>query len=125
MNLISNLPLKKYIISFILAFIVTLSVLAAASIIFSFLPPPAWLLAAIHDYASLLSAFAAAFFCAKASQGRGFITGIIASDVYIALLLMLGGLLFKSIAPTPSLIKIFALGSVTGAIGGILGINCK
>lgn len=125
MNLISNLPLKKYIISFILAFIITLAALAAASIAFTFLPPPAWLVEGLHDYAFLISGFAAAFLCARASSGRGFITGIISADIYIALLVILGGLVFKNSAPALSVIRIFTLGSVCGAVGGILGINCK
>lgn len=125
MNLVSNIPLKKYIIAFILAFMITLVVLAAASIVFSFLPPPTWILNAVHDYSFLLSSFAAAFLCAKASSGRGFITGIIASDFYIGLLLALGGLIFKNTVSPISLIKIFSLGSIIGVIGGVLGINSK
>lgn len=125
MNFLSMLPLKKYVFSFILSLLITLAVLAAASIIFSFLPPPQWLLAAVHDYTWLLSAFLAAFFCAGASSGRGFLTGIISADVYIALLIVLGGLVFKNSIESLSLIKIFALASISGAVGGILGINCK
>lgn len=125
MNFLSTLPLKKYAVSFLLALAVTLVLLAAVSIVFSFLPPPSWLLETLHSYIFLFSSFIAAFFCARSSSGRGFLTGIIASNLYILLLIALGGLIFKNSLETLSVIKIFIPGSVCGAVGGILGINCK
>jgi len=124
MNFISNLSIKKYIVSFALAFLITLLILSAASIIFSFLPPPDWVFGVL-DYSYLLSGFMAAFFCARASSKRGFVTGIFASFFYIAILIMLGGIVFKSNIAAIPLVKIFSLSALFGGIGGILGVNCK
>ena len=124
MSFISNLPIKKYITSFALAFLITLLILSVLSIIFSFFPPPEWVLA-ISDYSYLLSGFIAAFFCAKKSSRRGFLTGILASLLYIATLIILGGLIFKSDISAIPLIRIFGVSALCGGAGGILGINCR
>ena len=125
MNFISNLPIKKYIVSFALAFLITLLILSAASIIFSFFPPPEWVFGIFSNYSYLLSGFTAAFFCARKSSKRGFVTGIYASVLYIAILIMLGGIIFKSDISAIPLIRIFSLSALCGGVGGILGINCR
>ena len=125
MNFLFNIPLKKYAVSFIISLCLTLVLLSALSIIFSFLAPPSWLLDSFHNYIFIFSAFIAAFLCAKASSGRGFLTGIIASNLYILLLIALGGLVFKNSLESLSFVKIFIPGTICGAVGGILGINCK
>ena len=121
----SHFPFKKYALSYIISLIITLVVLAIASIIFSFIPPYGWLLDALHDYSFVLSAFPAAFLCARKVSGKGLLNGIIAADIYILLLIALGGLVFKNSVNPHSLFKIFLLGSLSGAIGGIWGINSK
>lgn len=125
MKFFSALPLRKYILSYIISLIITLVVLAIASIVFSFVPPYEWLIEVLHDYIFVLSAFPAAFLCARTSSGKGFLTGIIAADIYILMLIILGGLIFKNAVDPSSLLKIFLLGSLSGAIGGIWGINSK
>ncbi len=124
MNFISNLPIKKYIVSFALAFLITLLILSVASIVFSFLPPPDWVFA-IFDHCYLLSGFMAAFFCAKYSAKRGFVTGLFSSLLYIAVLIMLGGIIFKSDISAIPLARVFGLSALCGGVGGILGINCR
>lgn len=121
----SVLPIRKYVLSYIISLVITLLLLAAISIVFSFFPPYEWLINAIHDYTFVLSAFPAAFLCAKSSSGRGFLTGIIAADIYILILIILGGLMFKNAVAPNALVKIFLLGSLSGAVGGIWGINSK
>lgn len=125
MKFFSALPLRKYILSYIISLMMTLAVLAIVSIVFSFVPPYEWLIDALHEYVFVLSAFPAAFLCARTSSGKGFLTGIIAADIYILMLIILGGLIFKNAVDPSSLLKIFLLGSLSGAIGGIWGINSK
>lgn len=125
MKFFSGLNLKKYALSYIVSLVLTLIVISVASIVFWFIPPYERLINILHDYIFVLSAFPAAFLCAKSSSGRGFLTGIIAADLYILLLIILGGLMFKNTVDTNSLLKIFLLGSLSGAVGGIWGINSK
>lgn len=125
MNLVSLSVLKKYAMSFLLAFLTTTVLLALIGVIFSFTSPPMWLLNGCYKYSFLFSAFLAAFFCGYKKAGRGFLTGIIAADIYVIALVILGGLIFRNSIPAASLFKIFLPASLTGAFGGILGINCK
>lgn len=125
MNFISNLPIKKYVVSFLLAFIITILILSVASVVFSFLPPPDWVLNLLTKYGYLLSGFIASFFCARASARRGFFTGSLAAVFYIAFLYMLGAAIFKSPLITTKLTRVFGLSALCGGLGGILGINSK
>lgn len=120
-----GLEIKKYAVSFLLAFAITAALLAIVSVVFAFLPPPLWLLTLVHNYCSYFSAFLAAFLCGRKSKGRGFLTGIVTATIYMALLLVLGGLFFKTMVSLPVLIRTFLPCVLCGAIGGILGINCK
>lgn len=124
-SVFSRLEIKKYAVAFALAFAITAALLAILSVIFAFLPPPLWLLTLIHNYCSYFSAFLAAFLCGRKSKGRGFLTGIVTATVYMAVLLALGGLFFKTMVSFPVLIKALVPCALCGAVGGILGINCK
>ena len=125
MNFFNRLPLKKYIFSFALSFVVTLLFLSVASIIFSFFPPSEWVLGAFSDYSYLASAFITAFLCARHTPSHGFLTGITSAAVYVSFLLVLGFIFFKSTASLHELGRIFLFSSLCGGVGGILGINCK
>lgn len=125
MNFISNLPVRKYVVSFLLAFIITLLILSVASIVFSFLPPADWVLRIFSEYGYLISGFIASFFCARASSRRGFFTGALAAVFYIAILYMLGAAIFKAPLITTKLARVFGLSALCGGFGGILGINSK
>lgn len=122
---ITSFSFKKYIAAFLLAFIITIFAQALLSVVFSFLPPPQWLLGAVHGYMVFFSAFLAAFFCARAGSRRGLVTGMAAADTYMLILLFAGIILFKNEAVFSQLIKTFSIASVVGAAGGILGINFK
>lgn len=125
MNFISNMSFKKYIVSFLLAFIITLLIFSVASVIFSFVPPSLWVLEIFSEYGYLVSGFIASFFCARASSRRGFITGALAAVFYIAILYMLGAAIFKAPLITTKLARVFGLSALCGGLGGILGINSK
>ena len=125
MNLISNQALRKYVVSFLLAFIITLLIFSIASVIFSFIPPKDWVLGIFSEYGYLISGFIASFFCARASSRRGFLTGAFAAVFYIAVLYMLGAAIFKAPLITTKLARVFGLSALCGGLGGILGINSK
>ena len=125
MNFISNVSFKKYIVSFLLAFIITLLIFSVASVVFSFVPPAKWVLEIFSEYGYLISGFIASFFCARASSRRGFFTGALAAVFYIAVLYMLGSAIFKAPLITTKLARVFGLSALCGGLGGILGINSK
>ena len=125
MNIISNFKLKKYVVSFSLAFIITLLVLSVAGIIFSLFPIPDVILGFFCDYSWIFSGFIASFLCARKSSRRGFINGAISCIIYIGLLLLIGFFVFGNNIFSVNLLRIFGLSALVGGIGGILGINSK
>lgn len=124
-NFISNLPFKKYIKAFIFSFVLSLVILAAISIVFSFFPPPEFLLEALGSYFYLFPVLTAAFLCGRVSLRRGLLTGLISAFFYILLLVMSGGILFKTVVSADKIISLLIPGLLCGAVGGILGINFK
>ena len=116
---------KKYVFSFLTAFIVTVIIEALASFVFAYLKIPSGIIEAVHDYSSYFSAFLAAFLCAMKCGKRGFLTGMISAILYIAFLMAIGGLVFKSSVNIAEIIKLLPIYLICGAIGGIAGINCK
>ena len=120
----SLLPLK-YIVSFLIAAVFTLVLLASLSVIFSFLPPPNWLLSAVYNCSGYFLVFLASVLCAKKVGRRGIFTGLISGNIYMAILIFLGVLFFNTVFDAGILLKIFALSSLCGSIGGIIGINFK
>lgn len=124
-SIFSSFEIKKYAVSFLVSFVITLILLVVLSVIFSFLPPPPALLRGINNCCAFFSSSLAAFFSARHGKGRGFVTGIFSSVIYMAILMGIGGVVFKTTVSFPVLIRIFTLTSLCGAVGGILGINCK
>lgn len=120
-----NLPLKKYIIAFFFAFLVTVVLQSLLSVVFSFFPPGEKVFDILCSSLGYFSSTLAAFFCARVSGKKGFLTGIISADMYIAILLSLGIVLLKNTYEMSDIIRIFAISSSLGIVGGIMGINFK
>lgn len=116
---------KKYIISFIAAFLLTAFLLAVLSVVFAFFPPHVRLLRFVESSSGYFSAFLSALFCARLCAKRGLLTGMACADTYMLLLIAAGFILFKNTFSPQHIIRIFAFSSVSGALGGIIGINFK
>ena len=123
MNLSLSFPLKRYIVSFFGAFLITIVIAGIISALFSFFDVPVWLSALPARFLCYFSAFAAAFLSTKGAEKNGLVTGILSADIYMLVLLLAGMIFFGSGFPPENAVKIFSLCSFTGAAGGILGIN--
>ena len=122
---ISSIPLKKYIFSFVLSFIITTMLLAVTGFIFSRTTPSSGVISAVSRYSYCMSAFITAILCTYGESNHGLIKGIISSAIYVFLLFLCGVLLFKEPFNVSSLIKAIPLATFFGGIGGIFGINLK
>ncbi len=120
-----RLPLKKYIIAFALAFLLTIVPQAVLSVLFSFIPPHEKVFSILSNASAYFSAMLAALFCARLCGKRGFLTGLISADIYTALILFAGIILLKNTYGLSDIIRIFSLSSLCGIFGGIIGINFK
>ena len=122
---LENFSLKRYILSFLMAFLATVVLCAIIGVLFSLFNPPDFLYAFFTHYFCYVSVSLAAFFCAIGTQKNGLITGIICADIYMLVLIALGMIFFKSSFPIDSVLKIFGITSVFGGLSGILGVNFK
>ena len=120
-----GLPLKKYIIAFALAFLLTIVPQAILSVLFSFMPPHEQVFSILSNASGYFSAMLAGLFCARLCGKRGFLTGLFSADIYMALILLAGIILLKNTYALSDIIRIFSLCSICGIFGGIIGRNFK
>ncbi len=120
-----SVPMKKYIVSYIIAFLFTVLVLSALSVVFMFYPPSETVLSVICDYCGIFSAFVAALLCSRKTTSRGYLVGMISACVYTCILIGLGCLLWGKGALPHGMVSYLIIASIAGAAGGITGINLK
>lgn len=120
-----SVPMKKYIVSYIIAFLFTLVVLSVLSVVFMFYPPSETVLSVICDYSGIFSAFVAALLCSRKTTSRGYLVGMISACVYTCILIGIGCLLLGGGALPHGTASYLIIASVAGAAGGITGINLK
>ena len=123
--LLDSLHMKKYIISYVTAFLITLLILGLLGILFSLLNPPEFATNFVRRYMYCLSSFMAAIFSTYGAKNSGLLKGIVSADIYMAILLVCGMIFFGSAYNVHSLIKILGISSLCGAFGGVIGINFK
>lgn len=117
--------LRRYIVSFLAAFLITAVLYAILSVIFVFFSPSDQVYNFLIRYSGYFSASLAAFLSAVRTHKNGLITGIVCADVYMFIVIISGMILLKNSFPADSALKIFGFTSVFGGIAGILGINFK
>ncbi len=121
----SSIPFKKYIRAFFLAFIITVILQAVLSVVFSFFSPSDKIFEIICSVSPYFASFLAAFFSGYSGEKNGGVTGLIASDIFILILIFSGVIFFKSQFSFNIILKPLSLASLCGICGGIIGINCK
>ena len=125
MSFLSLNSLKKYIVSVLISILATFVILALTSVVFSFFPPALWLMRAVTDYSYIFPVFISAFLSARASSGKGLLTGIVAALLCLVFISVTGKIFFNSANVFVSFFKILPIGVICGGLGGILGINSK
>ena len=118
-------PMKKYIISYIIAFLFTVVVLSVLSVAFMFYPPSETVLSGVGKYSGIFSAFIAALLCSRKTTSRGYLVGLISGCIYTCILIGIGCLLWGKGALPQGMVSHLIIAAVAGAAGGITGINLK
>lgn len=125
MSIFSLQAIKKYIFSLLISVMVTLVLLGVASVIFSFFPPPSWLMYGFSRYTVYFTAFLCAFLSAKSATGQGIFIGILSAALCLLILSATGSLLFGKNEFPISFLRLLPIGIPCGGVGGIIGINSK
>lgn len=118
-------PMKKYIVSYIIAFLLTVVILSLLSVAFMFFPPSETVLSAVCNYSGIFSAFIAALLCSRKTASRGYLSGMLSACVYTCILMGVGCLLWGKGTLPQGVVSYLIIASVAGAAGGIVGINLK
>ena len=116
--------IKKLFKSLLISYLITLLILLAFSIIITYTDMSEAFGDVIVTCATYLSTLAAGFFAAVGTNKRGWLTGAISGMCYIVLLIVISGLIKGFSIDSGTFIAIL-LSSLTGALGGIIGINTK
>ena len=117
--------LKKMAVSVFISLVVTLVVTAAFSLALPHFGAADKISDVLGWALRILVCFLAAFLCARGSKSKGFITGALTGLFCALVLFALNGVVTRQIMPMLSAIKNLSLCVLSGAIGGILGINCR
>ncbi len=120
-----SVPMKKYIVSYIIAFLLTVVILSVISVVFMFYPPSEAVLSTVCNYCGIFSAFIAALLCSRKTASRGYLVGMLSACVYTCILMGLGCLLWGEGALPHGMVSYLIIASIAGAAGGITGINLK
>ena len=120
-----SLHMKRHIISYVGAFLLTLTVQGILGILFSLLHPPVFVINIACRYMYCFSALIAAILCTYGAHSRGLVKGMVSADIYTAILLLCGMIFFGNACSTHTFIKILAVSSLCGALGGVIGINIR
>lgn len=104
---------------------ITVLLIFIASCVAVFVSMP---IAAVNLVISIITYFCVglgAFITAKQSGANGLLTGIVTGLLYFIVLFISGCLIFSKVNFSTSLILSFVICVLSGAIGGIFGVNSK
>lgn len=74
---------------------------------------------------TIVSVFAAGMTATKGSRSKGWFNGSVAGFVYMLVLYLLSSIIFRNFSIDRYVITMAVIGVLTGAVGGITGINIK
>lgn len=117
--------LKKMVVSLFISLVVTLVLTAAFSLALPHISAADKISGILGWILRIFSCLLAAFLCARGSKSKGFITGALVGLLYALVLFSLNGIVSKEIMPLLFAIKNLSVCVLCGAIGGILGVNCR
>ena len=105
------------------AFLLTLILMGILAALICFTPLSEEIVTPSVFVLNYLSVFMAGLFSAVKGRQRGFLTGAAAGGLYMMLLYLLGFILFGGIEFTTDTVLQIIYCTLTGMIGGIVGIN--
>lgn len=119
---ISPLSLLKGIV---ISYIITIPTFVIFSLIMTYTDFPEKLISPSVVITTIISILAAASFVTRKTSNKGWLNGSIVGLVYMAVLYIISSIVFNNFAIDRYVISMTLIGVLTGAIGGILGINLK
>ncbi len=115
---------KKLLKSIVMSYILTLIILLIFSVFITYTSLNESLADIIVACATYISTAACGFFAASNTSKKGWLTGSVAGLAYILILFIIALLKGNYAVGTATIISL-TISALTGAIGGVIGINSK
>lgn len=107
------------------AFIISLIMFALTALAVSFGDMSDWIINVIIIAVSVISILVAGMFASKNAKSKGFLYGGAIGFLYMLVLYFIGALAFDRFGIDLRVLTMLVIGVVSGALGGIIGINLK
>ncbi|MDQ2085236.1 TIGR04086 family membrane protein [Herbivorax sp. ANBcel31] len=109
----------------LVSYLITLPVFAIFAYILTFTDFPQKYISSFVIITTLLSVVIAGWISTKYIRSKGWLNGGIVGFVYMLVLFLLSSTTFGDFSINKHVVTMFVIGTLTGSIGGILGINFK
>lgn len=127
----AKLPLKEsntiisVIRGIIVSYVITIPVFILFALILTNTEFPEKYISTVVVITTIISVLTAGSASTRGLKSKGWLNGSVIGFVYMLVLYLLGSLIFKNFTIDKYVITMTIIGVLTGAIGGILGINIK
>ena len=108
-----------------ICYAITIITFAVFAFILTYLPVPEEVVPAVVLIITILSIIMSGIMTAKKAKSKGWIRGAVSGSIYILTLYLIGSLLFQSFCIGTGFITMLIIGMLSGAFGGIIGVNIK
>lgn len=107
------------------AYVITVPVFMLFSLLLTNIDFPQRLIMPVVVVTTIISVLFAGSIAAKGAKSRGWLNGGIVGLIYMIVLYIISSLVFKNFEINRYVLTMAVIGMLTGAIGGIIGINVK
>ncbi len=107
----------------IVSYIITIPAFLIFALILSKIDSCADLVSPVVLIVTIISVLVAGIVSAKALKTRGWLNGSLAGLCYMIVLYIIGSIIYMNFSITKYVMSMFMIGILSGAVGGILGVN--
>lgn len=107
------------------SYIITIPVFMLLALILANTDFPQRLITPAVVVTTVISVLTAGFVSTRGVRNKGWLNGSIVGLIYMAILYLISSLIYKDFSIDKYVITMTAIGIISGAIGGIIGINTK
>ena len=120
-----NITIMSVIRGIVVSYVITIPVFILFALILTNTDFPEKLISTVVVITTIISVLTAGTTSTRGLKNRGWLNGSVVGFIYMLILYLLSSLIFKNFAIDKYVITMTVIGVLTGAIGGILGINIK
>lgn len=121
----ASMSLVSILKGIVVSYIVTVPVFVIFALILANTEFPERLITPVVVITTIISVLAAGSSATRNTKSKGWLNGGIVGLIYILILYLFSGIVLKNFAIDKFTVTLAVIGALTGAIGGIIGINFR